>query len=74
MATLEEAQELQSYMVDLRNYLHAHPELGLQEFNTCAKIEEELSTIGIKHFFMHLVAGNNRVPYPARGIIAFFTF
>ena len=50
MAILEEAQELQSYMVDLRNYFHAHPELGLQEFNTCAKIEEELSTIGIKHF------------------------
>ena len=50
MATLEEAQELQSYMVDLRNYFHAHPELGLQEFNTCAKIEEELGKIDIKHF------------------------
>jgi len=36
-------------MVDQRNYFHSHPELGLQEFNTCLRIEEELNKLGIKN-------------------------
>ncbi|MCH5290121.1 MAG: amidohydrolase, partial [Treponema sp.] len=50
MGVLEEAKALKPYMVGLRNYFHAHPELGLQEFGTCRKIEEELDGIGLEHF------------------------
>lgn len=50
MSVLKEAESLKSYMVGLRNYFHAHPELGLQEFGTCRKIEEELDGIGLEHF------------------------
>lgn len=48
MNTLEEAKSLKSYMINLRNYFHAYPELGLHEFNTCKKIQEELDKEGIK--------------------------
>ena len=50
MSILDEAKALKAYMVEQRNYFHSHPELGLQEFNTCTKIEEELDKIGVKHF------------------------
>ena len=50
MTILEEAKTLKPYMTELRNYFHAHPELGLQEFNTCNRIEEELDKIGVEHF------------------------
>ena len=43
MSILDEAFELKEYMVEQRNYFHSHPELGLQEFNTCNRIEEELN-------------------------------
>lgn len=47
---LEESKALKPYMVGLRNYFHSHPELGLQEFNTCKKIEEELNKYNIKNY------------------------
>lgn len=50
MSALDEAKSLKSYMVELRNYFHSHPELGLHEFNTCKKIEEELDKYQIKHY------------------------
>lgn len=56
MSILEEAFELKEYMVNQRNYFHSHPELGLQEFNTCLHIEEELNKLGIKNY---RVAGTN---------------
>ena len=56
MSILEEAFELKEYMVNQRNHFHSHPELGLQEFNTCLHIEEELNKLGIKN---HRVAGTN---------------
>jgi len=56
MSILNEAKELKNYMVDQRNYFHSHPELGLQEFNTCLHIEEELNKLGIKN---RRVAGTN---------------
>lgn len=56
MTLLEEAFGLKEYMVGQRNYFHSHPELGLQEFNTCAHIEEELLSFGIK---TRRVAGTN---------------
>ncbi len=48
MNILDEAFNLKEYMVNQRNYFHSHPELGLQEFNTCLHIEEELNKLGIK--------------------------
>ena len=56
MSILEEAFSIKDYMVEQRNYFHAHPELGLQEFNTCKHIEEELDKIGLPH---RRVAGTN---------------
>ena len=56
MNILDEAFELKEYMVEQRNYFHSHPELGLQEFNTCNHIEEELNKAGIKN---RRVAGTN---------------
>lgn len=56
MSILDEAFAQKEYMVEQRNYFHAHPELGLQEFNTCNRIEEELDKIGIVH---RRVAGTN---------------
>ena len=56
MSILDEAFAQKEYMVEQRNYFHAHPELGLQEFNTCNHIEEELEKDGIK---FHRVAGTN---------------
>ena len=56
MSILDEAFAQKEYMVSQRNYFHAHPELGLQEFNTCNHIEEELEKAGIK---FHRVAGTN---------------
>lgn len=49
MSILDEAFELKEYMVEQRNYFHSHPELGLQEFNTCNHIEEELKKIGVAY-------------------------
>lgn len=37
------------YLVGMRRYFHAHPEVSLKEFNTCKKIEEELDSFGIPH-------------------------
>lgn len=50
MNILEEAVQLKSYMVEQRNYFHSHPELGLQEFLTCDRIEQELDNAGIYHY------------------------
>ncbi|MBQ0052461.1 MAG: amidohydrolase [Treponema sp.] len=47
---LKEAAELKAYMVEQRNYFHSHPELGLKEFLTCDRIQEELNKIGIKNY------------------------
>ena len=47
MTILQEATELKPYMVELRNLFHSHPELGLKEFLTCNKIEEELNKLGL---------------------------
>ena len=56
MSILDEAFSIKDYMVQQRNYFHSHPELGLQEFNTCKHIEEELDKIGLTH---RRVAGTN---------------
>ena len=56
MSVLDEAFSLKDYMFEQRCYFHSHPELALQEFNTCAHIEDELKKNGIPY---HRVAGTN---------------
>ena len=41
--------EEKDYLVKMRRYFHAHPEVSLKEFNTCKRIEEELDAFGIPH-------------------------
>lgn len=38
-----------AYLTDLRRHFHAHPEVSLQEYETCKKIEAELDSMGIPH-------------------------
>lgn len=38
-----------AYLTDLRRHFHAHPEVSLQECETCKKIEGELDSMGIPH-------------------------
>lgn len=37
------------YLVRMRRYFHAHPEVSLKEFETCRTIEAELDHMGIPH-------------------------
>lgn len=45
----EECERERSYLTALRREFHRHPELGLREFRTAARIEEELDRAGIPH-------------------------
>lgn len=49
MAIKHYITEEKDYLVGLRHYFHAHPEVSLKEFNTCKKIEEELDALLIPH-------------------------
>lgn len=50
MTTLtEQLQGEQNYLTDLRRIFHQHPELGLREYWTAERIEEELDSLGIAH-------------------------
>jgi len=46
---LKKAQEVESYVVNLRRYFHENPELSCQEFKTQEKIMEELDALGIPY-------------------------
>ena len=45
----QEAIKEQTYLIDIRRQLHRYPELGLHEFRTAHRIEEELDRVGIPH-------------------------
>lgn len=45
----QEALREQEYLTALRREFHRHPELGLHEFRTAGRIEEELNRFGIPH-------------------------
>lgn len=47
MNTRELVNNEEKYIVGLRRYFHANPEPSLKEYNTAAKIEEELKSLGI---------------------------
>jgi len=50
MSSLDEAKKLLEYMWNQRCYFHSHPELALQEFSTCDRIEQELKEIGLNPY------------------------
>ncbi len=50
MSVLEEAFSIKDELLELRNWFHMHPELGLKEFETARRIEHELDKKGIKHY------------------------
>ena len=43
----EIAKEYKEYLIEMRRWFHAHPEIGEQEFETSQKIKEELTKYGI---------------------------
>ena len=43
MVLKEYVLEQKEYLTNMRQYFHAHPEVSLQEYHTCEKIEEELN-------------------------------
>ncbi len=49
MVLKEYVLEQKEYLTNMRQYFHAHPEVSLQEYHTCEKIEEELNLAGIPH-------------------------
>lgn len=49
MALKEYVLEQKEYLTNMRQYFHAHPEVSLQEYHTCEKIEEELNLAGIPY-------------------------
>lgn len=49
MALKQYIMDEKDYLVGLRRYFHAHPEVSLKEYHTCEKIEEELNKIGLSH-------------------------
>lgn len=42
-------KEEKEYLVAMRRYFHAHPEVSKKEFHTCERIEQELDQMGIPH-------------------------
>ena len=44
----EIAKEYQAYLIEMRRWFHAHPEIGEKEFETSKKIKEELTKYGIE--------------------------
>ena len=46
---LKKAQEIESYVIDMRRYFHENPELSCQEFKTQEKIMQELDAMGISY-------------------------
>lgn len=44
----EIAKEYQAYLIEMRRWFHAHPEIGEKEFETSQKVKEELTKYGIE--------------------------
>lgn len=49
MAIKQYVLDEKEYLINLRRYFHSHPEVSLNEYHTCQKIEEELDHMGIPH-------------------------
>ena len=48
MNVQEIAKEYQEYLIEMRRWFHQHPEIAEKEFETSAKIKEELTKYGIE--------------------------
>lgn len=48
-ALLAAAREILPWMVEIRRDLHRHPELGLEEHRTSARVQDLLAELGIEH-------------------------
>ena len=48
MNVQELAKEYKEYLIEMRRWFHAHPEIGEKEFETSKKIKEELTKCGIE--------------------------
>ena len=46
---VEQVHADHDYVVNLRRFLHQHPELPKEEFETQKRIEQELDALGIAH-------------------------
>ena len=46
---LDRARALQPKLVQLRRHIHAHPELGFQEFQTGQFVSDTLTSLGVEH-------------------------
>jgi len=51
----EAVRKVLPYMMEIREHLHAHPELSGQEFDTCKTIFQELSLMGVEN--VKIIAG-----------------
>lgn len=49
MSVKEYVLREREYLIGMRRYFHAHPEVSLKEYNTCLKIEEELDKMAVPH-------------------------
>lgn len=49
MAIRQYVLDEKEYLINLRRYFHAHPEVSLKEYSTCRRIEEELDQLDIPH-------------------------
>ena len=47
--SLDAVSSMNDFLIDLRRDLHAHPELGFEEFRTAEKISSILESFNIKH-------------------------
>lgn len=50
MNAINEARNILEYMWEQRTFFHSHPELGLKEYKTCDRIEQELKAIGLNPY------------------------
>lgn len=49
MALKQYVTDEKDYLIRMRRYFHAHPEVSLREYHTCERIEQELDQFGIPH-------------------------
>ena len=49
MSIKQEAEELESYLINIRRTIHANPELGFKEYETTKLIKSELDKLGISY-------------------------
>ncbi|MEP7200503.1 MAG: M20 family metallopeptidase, partial [Chloroflexota bacterium] len=46
---LDKAKKLEKRLIEIRREIHAHPELGFQEFKTSQTVSDVLTALGIEH-------------------------